>query len=86
MTITYLAWNYTTQTGQTDDAGNHTLRLIKSGIESTPGATPSEVDAVNTPGIYSLSLSPAEFAGFTTLAGKSSTSGVSLVPEPFIGS
>jgi len=85
MTITYLAWNFTTQTGQIGDATNHTLKLIKNGAETSPSATPSEVDSTLAPGTYSISLSPSEFAGFTTLCGKSSTNGVSIIPETFNG-
>jgi hypothetical protein len=79
-TITYKAWNTATQTGQTGDAGNHTLVWIKDGTPSTPTNSPVEVDAVNAPGLYKLALTASETdCSSGVLAGKSSTSSVEII-------
>jgi hypothetical protein len=79
-TITYKAWNTSTQQGQTGDAGNHTLVWIKDGTPSTPTNSPAEVDAVNAPGLYKLALTASETDCLSgVLAGKSSTANVEII-------
>jgi hypothetical protein len=81
LTVAYVAWNNTTSTGQTGDAANHTLRVIKDGSAAVPTNSPAEVDAVACPGVYKLALTAAEMTCDTmVVAGKSSTAGVSLIP------
>jgi hypothetical protein len=81
LTVQYVAWDTGANAGKTGDAANHTLRLIKDGAAASPANSPSEVDAANCPGVYKLALTAAEMNyGVITLAGKSSTSGVVIVP------
>jgi hypothetical protein len=82
VTLQYCAWNTGTNAGQTGDASNHTLRWIKDGVEDTstfPSA--SEVDATNCPGVYKATITATQCqCQCGTLAGKSSTSSVSIIP------
>jgi hypothetical protein len=81
ITIQYTAWNTSTQTGQTADAANHTLRWIKDGVAAAPTNTPTEVDATNCPGVYKIALTASETdCSIGTLCGKSSTADVSIIP------
>jgi len=80
-TISYVAWDTSANAGKTGDAGNHTLRWVKDGTPAAPSNSPAEVDASNAPGVYKLTLTAAECqAVYGTLAGKSSTSNVSIMP------
>jgi hypothetical protein len=81
VTISYVAWNTSSNSGQTGDVGNHTLRVIKDGTPAAPTNSPAEVDAAHCPGIYSLTLTATEMTCDTmVVAGKSSTAGVTLIP------
>jgi hypothetical protein len=81
LTIQYVAWDTGNNAGKTGDNANHTLKLIQDGTANTPTNSPAEVDATNCPGVYKLALTAAEMNyGVITLAGKSSTSGVVIVP------
>jgi hypothetical protein len=82
VTIQYVAWNTSTNAGQTGDSGNHTLRWIKDGTEDTttiPSAT--EIDSTNAPGVYKATITATQAqCQVGTLAGKSSTSNVAILP------
>lgn len=81
LTLTYIAWDTDNNIGKTGDASNHTLRWIKDGTASAPTNSPVEVDATNAPGIYKITLTTTETeATYGTLAGKSSSSNVSILP------
>lgn len=82
--LTFVAWNTTANAGKTGDAANITLRWIKDGTSAAlTTATITEVDATNCPGIYKVDISATEAdASIGMLAGKSSTSGVSIMPVP----
>ena len=81
MTVSFLAWNTSTNEAATGDASNFTCRWIKDGTASAPTNSVSEVDATNCPGVYKLTLTSTETdANIGTLAGKSSTASVSLIP------
>ena len=81
MTIAYVAWDTEANAGKTGDVGNHTLRWIKDGTAASPANTPTEVDATNAPGLYKIALTAEETdCDIGVLCGKSSTSGVSIVP------
>lgn len=81
VTLTYVAWDTVANGGKTGDVANHTLRWIKNGTSSAPTNSPSEVDATNAPGVYKLVLTSAECScNVGTLAGKSSTANVSVIP------
>jgi hypothetical protein len=79
ITVHYLA--YDASGPKTGDAANHALRIIADGTIGTLAASPAEVDATNAPGIYKVVIAADENTGaIVTLAGKSSTSGVSIAP------
>ena len=81
VTVVFLVWDTSANAGKTGDAANLTLRIVRDGVEATPTGTPVEVDAANAPGIYTLALTWTENTGTAmALVGKSSTSGVMVVP------
>ena len=81
LTVSYVAWNTTSNGGQTGDAGSHELRWVKDGTSAAPTNSPTEVDSTYAPGIYKLTLTSTECTcDFGTLCGKSLTSGVVLMP------
>lgn len=81
LTISYLAWNTSTNQGETGDAANHTLRAVGDGAEFTPGESPHEADSTNLKGVYTLALQAAEMNyNFITVGGVSSTSNVVILP------
>jgi hypothetical protein len=81
ITLTYTAWDTVNQVGKTGDVANHTLRWVKDGTASAPSNSASEVDSTNAPGLYKITMTTSEATcDFGVLAGKSSTSGVSIIP------
>lgn len=81
VTLTYVAWDTSANSGKTGDVANHTLRWIKDGTSSAPTNTPTEVDATNAPGVYKLTLTSGECScNVGTLAGKSSTANITIIP------
>lgn len=83
-TVTYIAWDRSANAPKTGDVANHTLRWIKNGTSGAPSNAASEVDATNAPGVYKITLTAAEWQTLQgTLAGVSSTSGVSIIPQQF---
>jgi hypothetical protein len=83
-TVTYIAWDTSANAGKTGDSANHTLRWVKNGTSAAPTNTPSEVDATNAPGLYKITLTATEWETLQgTLAGKSSTANVSVIPQQF---
>lgn len=81
ITVCYVAWDTVNNIGKTGDVANHTLRWIKDGTSSAPTNSASEVDATNAPGVYKITLTTAECTcDYGTLAGKSSTANISIMP------
>ena len=81
LTIQYIAWDTVNNVPKTGDASNHTLRWVKDGTAAAPTNSPSEVDATNAPGVYKVTLTATETQCWVgTLCGKSSTSGVAIMP------
>lgn len=81
LTITYYAYDTFNSIGKTADGGNHTLRLVRDGVESTPTNTPTEIDATNAKGIYSLALTTSEMnCNCLSLVGVSSTANIIIAP------
>jgi hypothetical protein len=81
LTVCYVAWNTSTNAGQTGDATNHTLKLIQDGTEGSPTNSPAQVDSTNAPGVYSLALTAADMNyNCVVLCGKSSTANVVVIP------
>jgi hypothetical protein len=76
-----MAWDTSANAGKTEDNANFTLRWIKDGTAAAPTNSCSEIDATNLPGIYKITLTAAECTCLIgTLAGKSSTAGVVIIP------
>jgi hypothetical protein len=81
ITLTYTAWDFVNNVPKTGDVANHTLRWVKDGTASAPTNAAAELDATNAPGEYKLVLTATECtANAGKLVGKSSTSGVYIVP------
>lgn len=81
LTITYTAWNTSTNAPQTGDVSNHTIKVCKDGVEATATNSPSEVDSTNFKGEYKLVLTSTEMTcDFITIGGVSSTANVVIVP------
>jgi hypothetical protein len=79
--LCYYALDVLSNTGKTGDDANHTLRLVVDGVLSTPGNAPAEVDAVNTPGLYKITITAGENSGnVLALSGESSTSYIEIIP------
>jgi hypothetical protein len=79
ITVTYQAWNVTSNLPATGDSANHTLRWVKDGIEAAPTNAPVQVDSTNLPGIYKVTLTATECTcDCGTIGGISSTAGVYL--------
>lgn len=79
--LCYVAWDTSANAGKTGDVLNHTLRLVGDGLELIPSNSPFEVDSSGCPGLYKINLTATEVNfNIFTLAGKSSTSNVILVP------
>lgn len=80
-TLVYMAYNTSTGAYVTGDQANHTLKLVKDGTEASPNNASVEVDSVNAPGAYKLTLTAAETQfGTVWLGGKSSTANVIIIP------
>lgn len=81
ITISYIAWNSSTDIGQTGDATNHSIYLLQDGALNAATNIPSEVSAANSPGLYKLVLTAAEMNySSITVCGKSSTPNVYIKP------
>jgi hypothetical protein len=81
LTVSFVAWDNTANVGKTGDVANFTLKWIKDGTPAAPTNPATEVDAANAPGLYKLTLTGTECTcDFGTLAGKSSTSGIAILP------
>lgn len=81
LTLSYTAWNVSTNKPQVADSANHTLRWIKDGVSAAPANSPSDADPAAAPGECVLTLTAAEMsceAG--TLTGVSSTPNVVILP------
>lgn len=83
--VYYYAWDVTNNVPKTGDSANHTLRLVKDGgSPAAPTNSASEVDATNAPGLYKLTVTTTETTCVTlALHGKSSTSGIYIMPQLF---
>ena len=80
-TVYYFAFNTSTKQGQSSDAANHTLVWAQDGVAAAPLNAPFEVDGVNAPGLYALTLDVTETqCSCGALAGTSSTGNVLIEP------
>ena len=81
ITVSYTAWNTNTNGPQTGDAANHTVKLLRDGVESAATNAPAEVDSISFKGEYKITLTNAEMTcDFITIGGVSSTANVALIP------
>lgn len=85
--VHYIAWDTENNAMKTGDVANHTIYWVKDGTAAAAANSPAEVDAVNTPGLYKLTVTAAEaqcLKGF--VAGKSSTENIVIFgsPESFV--
>lgn len=84
VTLQYVAWDTAANAGKTGDNANHTLRWVKDGTSAATTNSASEVDSTNAPGIYKITLTATECQCQSgTLCGKSSTSGVVVLPMTY---
>ena len=82
LNMQYIAWDKENEEGKTGDASNHSLVLIKGVTAVSVTNTPTEIDSVNCPGMYNILLTASENNGsFITLAGKSSTTDIRIIPK-----
>lgn len=85
LSIQYTAWDNGALAPKTGDVANHTLRVIKDGVLTVPTNTPTEIDATLVPGEYNLNLTSTEMlADAVTVAGKSATSNVVIIPRKLL--
>jgi hypothetical protein len=77
----YTAWDTSANSGKTGDQGNHTLYWVKDGTASAATNAAAQVDATNCPGTYKVTITATEAQCiFGTLAGKSATANVVIIP------
>ena len=81
----YIAWDTSANAPKSGDVANHTIYIVKDGTSGAASGTPGEVDATHAPGIYRLVLTALEMGGgCITIAGKSSTANISIIPTHII--
>ncbi len=82
LNMQYTAWDKENDIGKTGDASNHALYIIKGTTATAVTNTPTEIDSTHCPGIYNILLTASENNGdFITLAGKSSTDNIRIIPK-----
>ncbi len=85
LTVQYVAWNTTTNQPAVGDSANHAITCVGDGASFRPGGStptsPAEISSAAIPGVYKIALAGSEMAyNLVTVGGKSSTSGVVLIP------
>lgn len=81
---TVFAWDTVNNTYKTGDAANIALRWLKDGTDAATTNACSEVSSTNAPGEYKVTITATEAQCLSgTLGGKSSTSGVVIIPITF---
>lgn len=81
---TVFAWDTSANTYKTGDAANIALRWLKDGTDAATTNTCSEVSSTNAPGEYKVTITATEAQCLCgTLAGKSSTANVVIIPITF---
>lgn len=81
-TVCFVAWDTTNNAGKTGDGANFTMRWVKDGTSAALTVTTvTEIDSTNAPGLYKVGISSTESdCNIGYLAGKSSTSAISIMP------
>lgn len=79
LTVHYIAWDTSNNTGATGDAANHTLKWVTDGDAA---ATTTNSASELAYGVYKVALTTSETSGatFGTLYGDSSTANVEIIP------
>lgn len=81
---TVFAWDTVNNTYKTGDSANIALRWLKDGTDAATTNACSEVSAANAPGEYKVTLTATEAQCICgTLGGKSSSTGIVIVPITF---
>lgn len=81
-TVTYYAWNTSTNTPVTGDVANHSVYLVKDGTLATTTNAAAEVSGAVFPGLYKVALTATEMTCWMwELGGKSATANVVLLPK-----
>ena len=81
-TVTYYAWNTSTNTPVTGDVANHSVYLVKDGTLAATTNAAAEVSGAVFPGLYKVALTAAEMTCWMwELGGKSTTANVVLLPK-----
>jgi hypothetical protein len=81
-TVTYYAWNTSTNTPVTGDVNNHTVYLVKDGALAAATNAAAEVSGAVFPGLYKVALTAEEMTCWMwELGGKSATANVVLLPK-----
>ena len=77
----YTAWDTSANTPKTADAGNHTITIAQDNASAGATNSPSQVSAVNAPGLYKISVTAGEAAGkAVSILGVSSTGDINIIP------
>jgi phage gp37-like protein len=83
-TVQYTAWDMSANAPKTGDAGSHSMSVARDASSVAATNSPSEIDATNAPGVYSLVLTDVEMNGvFLSVFGTSSTGSVKIMPTSF---
>jgi uncharacterized delta-60 repeat protein len=81
-TLTYTAWNTSTNAPQASDAANHTIKFVRDGVSATPAASPANVSGAT--GQCSIAANSKETnCRSLTLSGTSSTANVVIIPKTY---
>lgn len=77
----YTAWDTAANAPKTADAGNHTITIAQDATSAGATNAPAEVDAVNTPGLYKISVTAGEATGkAVSIIGVSATANINIMP------
>lgn len=80
----YRAWDKAAKAWKTGDVGNHSIRWTKDGTDAAVTNGPTEVSAVNHPGLYTVVMTAAEANGnVCAIGGKSATANVEIIPSDY---
>ncbi len=82
--LTYVAWNTATNTYASGDGVNHSIQLVKDGVEAAPTNAVFEIDGTARPGLYAVAATSAETQfNFVNIGGKSSTVNVVVIDRTY---
>ena len=77
----YTAWDAATNAPKSGDDANHTLTIAQDATSAGATNAPAEVDAVNVPGLYKVSVTTGEATGkAVSIIGVSATADINIMP------